>query len=84
MYAVSPFRSGFPWLKRGQHHLLLSKITFSDQSGSEILAEFDGKIKLSYELSEFIRQHEAQDYDSCYKMLDHSVTVAEVVDELLK
>lgn len=62
----------------------LSKITFSDQSGSEILAEFDGKIKLSYELSEFIRQHEAQDYDSCYKMLEHSVAVAEVVDELLK
>ncbi len=62
----------------------LSKIAFSDKSGENILAEFDGKIKLSYELTEFIRQFEEKDYDSCYEMLDHSVAVAEVVDELLK
>ncbi len=62
----------------------LSKVAFSDKSGETILAEFDGKIKLSYELTEFIRQYEAGDYASCYKMLDHSVAVTEVVDELLK
>ena len=61
----------------------LSKISFSDKGGEVILAEFDGKIKLSYELTEFIRQFEASDYNSCYKMLEHSVAVAEVVDELL-
>lgn len=61
----------------------LSKICFSDKAGETTLAEFDGKIKLSYELTEFIRQYDAKDYDSCYKMLDHSVAVAEVVDELL-
>jgi predicted dehydrogenase len=62
----------------------LSKICFADKAGEEILAEFDGKIKLSYELTEFIRQFEAKDFESCYQMLDHSVAVAEVVDELLK
>ena len=62
----------------------LSEIVFSDKSGSEVLAEFDGKIKLSYELTEFVRQYEAKDFASCYEMLDHSVAVTEVVDELLK
>lgn len=62
----------------------LSKVAFSDKGGETILAEFDGKIKLSYELTEFIRQYEANDYASCYQMLEHSVAVAEVVDELLK
>lgn len=62
----------------------LSKILFSDKSGETVLAEFDGKIKLSYELTEFVRQYEAKDYTSCYEMLDHSVAVTEVVDELLK
>jgi predicted dehydrogenase len=62
----------------------LSKICFSDKNGETTLAEFDGKIKLSYELAEFIRQFEAKDFASCYTMLDHSVAVAEVVDELLK
>ena len=62
----------------------LSEITFSDKAGSEVLAEFDGKIKLSYELTEFVRQFEAKDYASCYEMLDHSVAVTEVIDELLK
>lgn len=62
----------------------LSKVCFSDQSGETTLVEFDGKIKLSYELTEFIRQYEAGDYASCYEMLDHSVAVTEVVDELLK
>ena len=61
----------------------LSKIFFEDNTGSNILAEFDGKIKLSYELTEFIRQYEANDYGSCYQMLDHSVAVTEVVDQLL-
>lgn len=62
----------------------LSEISFSDKAGSEVLAEFDGKIKLSYELTEFVRQFEAKDYASCYEMLAHSVTVTEVIDELLK
>ena len=62
----------------------LSKICFADKAGEEILAEFDGKIKLSYELTEFVRQYEAKDFASCYEMLDHSVAVTEVVDELLK
>ena len=61
----------------------LSEIKFSDKTGDTVLAEFDGKIKLSYELTEFIRQFEAKDFESCYQMLDHSVAVAEVVDELL-
>ena len=62
----------------------LSEIYFSDRNGETLLAEFDGKIKLSYELTEFERQFSAKDYDSCYQMLDHSVAVAEGVDELLK
>lgn len=62
----------------------LSEIMFSDKAGSEVLAQFDGKIKLSYELTEFVRQFEAADYASCYEMLDHSVAVTEVIDELLK
>lgn len=62
----------------------LSKIVFSDKKSEEVLAEFDGTIKLSYELTEFVRQFHAKDYASCYEMLDHSVAVAEVVDELLK
>lgn len=62
----------------------LSKIVFADKKSEEVLAEFDGTIKLSYELTEFVRQFETNDYDSCYKMLQHSVDVTEVVDELLK
>ena len=62
----------------------LAKIAFSDKSGETVLAEFDGKIKLSYELTEFVRQFENDDYASCYEMLEHSVAVTEVVDELLK
>lgn len=61
----------------------LSKVIFSDKNGETTLAEFDGKIKLSYELTEFIRQYKAGDFESCYEMLDHSVAVTEVVDELL-
>lgn len=60
-----------------------SKLTLSDKNGETVLTEFNGKHKLSYELAEFIRQYEAGDYDSCYQMLEHSVAVAEVVDELL-
>lgn len=62
----------------------LSKITFADKKSEEVLAEFDGAIKLSYELTEFVRQFQEKDYTSCYKMLEHSVAVTEVVDELLK
>ncbi len=61
----------------------LSKITFSDKNSETTLAEFDGAIRLSYELEEFIRQYEEKDYDSCYRMLEHSVAVTEVVDKLL-
>jgi predicted dehydrogenase len=62
----------------------LSKITFSDQTGETTLAEYDGTIKLSYELTEFIRQFNEKDYASCYRMLEHSVAVTEIVDELLR
>lgn len=62
----------------------LSKIIFSDKAHEEVLAEFDGAVKLSYELEEFIRQYEANDLEACYKMLEHSVAVTEIVDELLK
>lgn len=61
----------------------LSKIIFSDKNSETTLAEFDGSIKLTYELTEFIRQFEENDYDSCYQMLEHSVAVTEVVDKLL-
>ena len=61
----------------------LAKIIFSDKTGDTVLAEFDGKYKLSYELTEFIRQFETQDYASCCQMLEHSITVTEIVDELL-
>lgn len=61
----------------------LTRVLFSDKDSETVLAEFDGAIRLSYELEEFIRQYEAQDYDACYEMLDHSVAVAEVVDQLL-
>ena len=60
----------------------LAKITFSDKSGETILEEFDGNNKLSYELTEFIRQYETGDFNSCYEMLKHTVYVAETVDEL--
>ena len=62
----------------------LSKIIFSDKTGDTVLAEFDGKIKLSYELAEFIRQFNEKDFDSCYRMLEHSVAVTRVVDRLLE
>lgn len=61
----------------------LSKIIFSDKNSETTLAEFDDSIKLTYELTEFIRQFEENDYDSCYQMLEHSVAVTEVVDKLL-
>ena len=61
----------------------LSKIVFADKNGESLIAEYDGKNKLSYELREFIRQFESGDHESCCKMLEHSVAVTEVVDELL-
>lgn len=60
----------------------LARITFSDKSGETVLKEFDGNNKLSYELTEFIRQYENGDLNSCYEMLRHTVDVAETVDEL--
>ena len=62
----------------------LTKIFFEDHNGKALLGEYDGKNKLFYELTEFIRQFETNDFDSCYQMLEHSVEVTEVVDELLK
>ena len=61
----------------------LSKVIFSNKNGETILTEFSGKNKLHYELTEFIRQFEEHDFDSCYEMLEHSIAVTEVVDELL-
>ena len=62
----------------------LSKISFTDNDKTSILAEFDGKNKLFYELTEFIRQFNEKDYDSCYQMLEHTLAVTEVVDKLLE
>ena len=62
----------------------LTKIFLEDHNGKALLGEYDGKNKLFYELTEFIRQFETNDYDSCYQMLEHSIDVTEVVDELLK
>jgi len=61
----------------------LSTITLSAENEEILLASYDGKNKLSYELTEFIRQFENIDFKSCYKMLQHSLTVTEVVDALL-
>lgn len=62
----------------------LRTVSFAGSSGETTLAEFDGSISLAEELTEFIRQYEQNDYDSCYGMLNHSVAVAETVDDLLK
>lgn len=61
----------------------LSKIIFSNHSSEVVLGEFHGTKKLSYELTEFVRQFNENDYESCYQMLEHSVAVTEIVDELL-
>ena len=61
----------------------LSKILFSDHNSEVVLDEFHGTKKLSYELTEFVRQFNENDYESCYQMLEHSVAVTEIVDELL-
>ena len=62
----------------------LADIFFQNNSGESHLSSYNGKNKLSYELQEFIKQHKEQDYSSCYKMLQHTIEVAEIVDELLK
>lgn len=62
----------------------ISKIILSKDGKETVVAQADGSISLAYELTEFIRQYEAKDYDSCYRMLEHSVAVTELVDELLK
>lgn len=61
----------------------LSKILFSDHNSEVVLDEFHGTKKLSFELTEFVRQFNENDYESCYQMLEHSVAVTEIVDELL-
>ena len=61
----------------------LSKIIFSDSNSEVVLGEFHGTKKLSYELTEFVRQFNEKDFDACYQMLEHSVAVTEIVDELL-
>ncbi len=61
----------------------LSKVFFQDRTNTEtVLGEFEGGVRLSYELKEFIRQYEEKDYDSCYQMLEHSVLTAKIVDQL--
>lgn len=63
----------------------LRRLRLIAPSGEEtILGEFDKQHRLTHELTEFIRQFEASDYDACYEMLEHSVAVTEVVDQLLQ
>lgn len=61
----------------------LSKVSFQDRANKEtVLGEFEGSVRLSYELEEFIRQYLENDYDSCYQMLEHSLITAKITDEL--
>lgn len=46
------------------------------------LAEDPSGGALTDELREFVRQHEAGDFASCYEMLDHSEMVMEVLEEV--
>ncbi len=61
----------------------LADIFFVDKNGENHLASYNGKNKLSYELTAFIKQHKEHDYAACYEMLRHTIEVTEVVDELL-
>lgn len=61
----------------------LSKVSFQDRTNPEkLLGEFEGGVRLSYELKEFIRQYQEKDHDSCYQMLEHSLMTAKTVDRL--
>lgn len=62
---------------------VLSKVTFREgKEEEETLATGNGVPTLADELREFIRQYETADFGSCYRMLEHSVDVAETVDML--
>ncbi len=61
----------------------ISKAVLKKGKEELLLAEGDGAVSLTNELKEFTRQFEEKDYDSCYRMLEHSVAVAGLVDALL-
>lgn len=60
----------------------LSSVILNAGDSQTSLVSGSGIETLADEVTEFIRQYETGDYDSCYKMLDHSVLVTELVDEL--
>lgn len=61
----------------------LSKVAFRNRTDpEEILGEFEGGVRLSYELEEFAKQYHARDLASCYRMLAHSVEVVKIADKL--
>lgn len=61
----------------------LSKVLFQERTSAEtVLGQFESEVRLSYELEEFIRQYQEKDYDSCYRMLEHSVLTAKIAEEL--
>lgn len=51
-----------------------------DDGGVRVIAEDEKADTLSRELEEFARQHKAGDFESCYRMLEHSVMTMEVLE----
>lgn len=49
-------------------------------NGMVCLAEDDSGGSLTAELREFARQQQEGDFSSCYRMLDHSVMMMELID----
>ncbi len=47
---------------------------------TEVLAENPEKGRLKSEIAEFARQLQSDDYESCYKMLAHSLQMMEVLE----
>lgn len=57
-----------------------SSVQLCTGEGTVCLAEDDSRGSLTAELREFARQQQEGDLSSCYRMLDHSVMMMEVVD----
>lgn len=57
-----------------------SSVQLCTGEGTVCLAEDDSGGSLTAELREFARQQQEGDLSSCYRMLDHSVMMMEVVD----
>lgn len=52
--------------------------------GSILIAEDKENGTLAGETRAFVKQYESQDYDSCYRMLEHSILVMELLEEAVK